>query len=474
MVAALVLTAVVACSEPPPDIPPLATATGAGGSTATGAGESAAGSGGAPAAPVSAPTGGEASPSGTAPTPGGGLGAERPTGLTVVPESLSWAPDGRRLAYGTREGQVFFGGDSDFFRIEDIQMGPSARPFARWSPDGSRLLIGGPWFETGQVYTGLWIYEYDSGAVEVVVPPSQVISPVEGNTGAVHDAEWSPDGTRFAFPYRGEAWLGEPGREPVRLTHLTDEPIDRGGGAPFDGVRFVRWHEGGSRLALELSCACGAPWSGAAVLEVDESGRAGEVALLEDGVSVSGWSADGRLLGQNSVDWSPLAIVDGYAVDPVDGETENLTESVAGRDPLAERELGSAPPDAEPPPFQTGPVHWGPDGTLLYELFTYGDQPLPHRGYAVRAAGGATQLLPGSAELWLVGPRLLDDGSVVHVEAEPGPAMALTRAVRSGEEIAALDGLAAAVSFAPGGDRLAVVESSASGEPIWVRVIALP
>jgi hypothetical protein len=205
-------------------------------------------------------------------------------------------------------------------------------------------------------------------------------------------------------------------------------------------------------------------------------------------MTVSGWSPDGRVLGQNAADWSPAAIVDGYAVSADNGGAENLTQSVEGRDPLLETsgggeagggasdEAAEATSDQGPVAtlYQTGPVHWGSDGTLLYETYSYADHPVPHRGFAVRRAGELVSERIGSAQSWFTAARLLADGRVAFVESGPGPVMPLLRAMVDEQEVGSLDGLATALSFSPDGSRLAVVEGLLTGTGGSVKVIELP
>jgi hypothetical protein len=423
---------------------------------------------GPPAAAVVEGGGGFIRPGAELATPA--LTAPPPAELQVAPDSLSWSPDGAILAFGTRDGRFFLADGSGPRALEGAALGGPGRPFVVWAPSGDALLAGGAWFEATTVSTALWLVTLpdgpDSASIDVVVPPSQVISAVAGNTGAVHDAGWSAAGDSFAYTYRAEAWLARRGEAPVRLTTLTEKPLPRPGQtAPFDGVRALEPGPDGA-LALELSCDCGVPWSGMALLRRAEPGP---LVLLHDGLTASGWTPDGRITGQNAyADWTPEATIDQYAA-PLDGSPpENLTASNPPYDALRDG------PDGPPAPLQTGHVEWGPDGSYLYPLYTYADGPVPHRGFAVRAAGGQVTARPGSAGGWFVAARWLRDGRLAYVEAEPGPAalMVLRRAVvEDGPELE-LEGLASAAVFSPNGARLAVVESSLSGDDA-IRILAL-
>lgn len=430
--------------------------------------------------------------------------AAEPAGYQVVPDSLAWSPDGALLAYATRDGAFFLDDGSGGLKVEGAELGGVGRSFVRWSPLGDALLAGGAWFDGLAVFTGLWLVNVAdgrAGAVAEVVPPSQVVSTVGGNTGAVHGADWSPDAVTFAYPYRGEAWLASAQTSPSRLTTLTDAPLERDGAAtPFSGVRAVAFNEDGMALALELSCDCGSPWSGAALLEWADIGLngAGSVmpapVLIRDGMTVTGWSPDGRITGQNSLaDWTPQATIDGYAVpgekpspgigrfpeQPTPPAAENLTMSNPDVDPLT-ADAASLPVA----PLQTGPVEWnyrrGPEyrgaaaaGAYLYEVYTYGDGPLPHRGFVTRSGPDeAPAEHIGSSAGWFVAPRWLSDGRLAYLEAEPGPAalMVLKRAiVEDGAELP-LDGMASAVAFNPPGTRLAIVQSSIGGDDV-VKIV---
>ncbi len=436
---------------------------------------------------------------GTAPTatyvrPGGASATSAappapPAGYQIAPDSLAWAPDGELLAYATRDGAFYLNDGGVEKRIEGAALDGVGRPFIRWSPDGSALLAGGAWFDGIAVFTGLWLVNVAGAAattVEVVVPPSQVVSNVRGNTGAVHGADWSPDGRHFAYPYRAEAWLARAWTPPTRLTRLTDVPLQRDGSSPpFSGVRAVAFSQTGTTLALELSCDCGAPWSGAAVLrlndsDVDDLAEAPFTPLLtRDGMTVTGWSTDGRIVGQNAyADWTPQATIDGYAVGDEGTLAENLTASNPGVDPLT-----ADSPTAAASPMQTGPIEWdrgGPGraatGEYLYELYVYDTGPVPHRGFATRSAPTAKPVEHiGSAAGWFVAPRWLNDGTIAYVEAEPGPAalFVLKRAIVQGGAELILEGMASAVAFSPTGTRLAVVESSVGGDDV-VKIVAVP
>jgi Tol biopolymer transport system component len=102
--------------------------------------------------------------------------------------SVSWSPDGRRLAYGTMWGLYIARADGrgDPVRIP-TDVSPGREPYppgfggAAWSPDGSLIA-----FDFG-------------GSVFVVRPDGVGLRLLAGGT----DPVWSPDGTKIAFHHDG-------------------------------------------------------------------------------------------------------------------------------------------------------------------------------------------------------------------------------------------------------------------------------
>jgi Tol biopolymer transport system component len=103
-----------------------------------------------------------------------------------------WSPDGKRLAFAYSDNVS----RGEFFRVLDIDTGrlvtihvPLARlpiAWSPWSPDGTRLALG-----------GLWLRIVDVSADE----PS-IVREFRGNDdppGEILDVNWSPDGTKLAF-----------------------------------------------------------------------------------------------------------------------------------------------------------------------------------------------------------------------------------------------------------------------------------
>jgi serine/threonine-protein kinase len=124
----------------------------------------------------------------------------------VVPTSFSgsnissvWSPDGRRLAYASRRGTIWFDRGSTTLAIRDTQSGdqrelrPAMRAFLTrsWSPDGRSVLVQGTGADNRQ---GMYAIDADSGRVTPIV--------VDGSSAR---PDWQPSGKITYYSRRTHA-----------------------------------------------------------------------------------------------------------------------------------------------------------------------------------------------------------------------------------------------------------------------------
>jgi len=397
----------------------------------------------------------------------------------VPPHTLTWHPAGRWLAYATNDGQVWLQARNGTVRpLSDIQAAGPGILAPVWSPAGDRLLVYGSWEVKYRPWTALWLVPVTAdraGPAQAIVPPTEATSPVYQNEGIIYRAAWSPDATRIAYSFQGEAWVHDlTTGQTQRLTHLTEEPLPRPGVIDpdqfFNGVRGVAWSPTGDCLALELTCNCPSPWSGVAVVDIDGEG----VRLLADGVAHATWSPDGRWVSFRNTtgDWGPGMTYDYYAIEPDSGTLINLTRSNPAWDPL------QSPLEAyQDAPYQTANLRWGPDGHYLYATleFSQGREMPPRWGFIVRADPEAVlaEHLPDE-ETWYCFPAWLSNGRYAYLEVGPGSAcgtVRMRRAVIEGAPVLTHSLEIAAAAWAPDGAALALVVRA---EALPDQVVILP
>jgi Tol biopolymer transport system component len=121
----------------------------------------------------------------------------------------SWSPRGSRLTYTiTGEGGALRGAVMDPGTGASSLMPASATPIARWSPDGTQLVL-----EALNGDAGIWVADSTGGNAKQLTTER-----LEG------DARWSPDGTELAYVSRrtgtGDIWvMSSAGGTPRQLTH---------------------------------------------------------------------------------------------------------------------------------------------------------------------------------------------------------------------------------------------------------------
>jgi len=92
-----------------------------------------------------------------------------------------WSPDGSRMVYTTNEGSIVIQKYGDISAEKIVSVG--AQP--AWSPDGSRIAFGKPDGDGSNI----WVYSFDSGdSIQITF-----------GEGGKSFATWSPDGRQIAY-----------------------------------------------------------------------------------------------------------------------------------------------------------------------------------------------------------------------------------------------------------------------------------
>jgi WD40 repeat protein len=269
-------------------------------------------------------------------------------GHTSAVWSVSWSPDGKRLATASADetAKVW---DAAGGR-EVLTLGhTSPVESVSWSPDGKALATGS-YDGTAKVWEG-------AGGRELCT--------LQGHTSHIQSVSWSPDGKWLATGSgdgTAKVWQAVGGREPITLRGHANE------------VKSVFWSPDGKRLATASADGKAKVWDAAGgrelltlqghtslVVSVSWSPNGKFLATGSDDMTAKLWDvASGRELrtfkghprGVTSVSWSP----DGkrLATGSFDG-TAKVWEAVGGRQLLSFK--GPARP--------IWSVSWSPDGTRL-------------------------------------------------------------------------------------------------------------
>jgi dipeptidyl aminopeptidase/acylaminoacyl peptidase len=176
---------------------------------------------------------------------GGPLTLKGHTGDVV---SLSWSPDGTRLATGSRDETVKVW-DAAGGREPITLKGHTNRIMSvSWSPDGTRLATG----------------SQDGTAKVWEVAGAREPLTLKGHTRGVFSVSWSPDGTRLATGSQegtAKVWDAVGGRELLTLTGHTG------------AVWSVSWSPDGMRLATADDEGTAKVWDAAGAEAVREWAR---------------------------------------------------------------------------------------------------------------------------------------------------------------------------------------------------------
>jgi WD40 repeat protein len=202
---------------------------------------------------------------------GGGREMLTLKGHTSAVSSVSWSPDGTRLATGSHDGTAKVWEASGGREMLTLKGHTGPVYAASWSPDGMRLATG-----SGDGTTKLW--DAVDGRERLTV---------RGHTGSVRSLAWSPEGARLATGSAdgtAKVWDAGGGREMHNLKGHTRT------------VLSVSWSPDGTRLATGSHDGTSKVWDAA-------GGR--ELLTLRwhaAWVRSASWSPDGTRLATGSAD----------------------------------------------------------------------------------------------------------------------------------------------------------------------------
>ena len=253
-------------------------------------------------------------------------------------EGATWAPDGKRLAYGVES----IGGNPEFngLYVLDVARGKS-RQIRQWNARSER----GGWDEIAWSPDGQTIAYVTGANIFLIRPDGTYRTTLDTGTASAAWPSWSPDGTRIAFatsqngPARDYDWPlnGSIYAMNVDGTHRT--LIARNGTAPA-------WSPDGTRIAY-LS-GCGPPpfriTKPTGIRIVTPTGRnltpPAETGCATVGIAgAPAWSPDG----------TKIAIANRTGVYLTDADGTNLTQvSTKAPTSIASNHLGWARPAWQP------------------------------------------------------------------------------------------------------------------------------
>jgi WD40 repeat protein len=260
--------------------------------------------------------------------------------------SVSWSPDGTRVATGSQDGTAKVWNATSGRVLLTLEGHSNSVTSVSWSPDGKRLATG-----SGDGTARVW----DAFG-------GRVLLTLEGHRSAVRAVCWSPDGSRVATAsYDGTAkvWDAASGRDRVTMRGHAGK------------VYSVSWSADATKLATGSEDGTAKVWDAVGGTErLNLGGHAGlvyEVSWSADGTRLATASSDGiakmwdvvdgreRLIlkghtsSVRSVSWSP----DGgrLATGSADG-TAKVWNAGGGREQLILK--GHTGP--------VGSVSWSPDG----------------------------------------------------------------------------------------------------------------
>jgi len=213
--------------------------------------------------------------------------------------SVTWSPDGKRIASGSRDNTVQLWNASDGGNVLTYHGHSDGVWSVAWSPDGKRIASGSP-DKTVQVWdatNGNNIYTY------------------KGHSDAVWSVAWSPDSKRIASGSKDKT---------VQVWNATDGTNVYTYKGHSDIVASVAWSPDGKRLASASWDKTVQIWDAADGSNVytykGHSGSGASVAWSPDGKRIASGSGDNTVQVWNAADGGNAYTYNGHS---------NVLESVA-------------------------------------------------------------------------------------------------------------------------------------------------
>jgi WD40 repeat protein len=263
--------------------------------------------------------------------------------------SVSWSPDGRRLATGSYDGTARVWDAAGGQEVLALRGHSGLVYSVSWSPDGRRLATGG---EDGSAK----VWDAAGGPERLTL---------RGHAGLVYEVSWSPDGTRLATgssDAMARLWNAADGHEVLILKGHTSP------------VRCVAWSPDGTRLATGSSDGTAKVWDVAGGREwltlKGHNGPIGSVSWSPDGTRLATRSADGTAKVWDAADGRQRLTLEGHTglVGSVCWSPDGTRLATGSWDGLAKlwnaadgREIRTLKGHASP----VRSVSWSPDGTRL-------------------------------------------------------------------------------------------------------------
>ena len=296
----------------------------------------------------------------------------KPPGSTTG--SISWAPDGSRLAYAggpfLNSDIYTLGADGDALThlTSDAGNGLVYDDDPAWSPDGTRIAYR----KTIRVRLVSGLYRLDD-EIWVMDADGKNQHPLTHDAGEKHAPRWSPDGRRILY-----GRLSPDGKFTVSIVDAVSGAVAFVGNGDVGGT----WSPDGKRFAVDSP-------RGIDVINADGSGRrtvvkdAGAPSWSPDGTHIA--FARGRSFQQNR--YSSLVLSSVYVVGVDTGDVRRLTGPLPGEKGST---LDGTPID------ESRDAVWWPDGSRLF--FTQRD-----RAHVMNADGTCEQPF-GPTSFYLAAP----------------------------------------------------------------------